>query len=91
MPESGDEFDRRPRSRCSRRCSPARRGRPLVTGNEVRLLRDAGENYPAWLEAIAAARRTIHFESYIIHDDETGQEFARALEGQGRARACGCA
>jgi cardiolipin synthase len=58
-------------------------GTPLVTGNEVRLLRDAGENYPAWLEAIAAARRTIHFESYIIHDDETGQEFARAL----RARA----
>ena len=58
-------------------------GTPLVNGNEVRLLRDAGENYPAWLEAIAAARRTIHFESYIIHDDETGQEFARAL----RARA----
>ena len=58
-------------------------GAPLVTGNEVRLLRDAGENYPAWLEAIATARRTIHFESYIIHDDETGQEFARAL----RARA----
>jgi len=54
-------------------------GAPLVAGNEVRLLRDAGENYPAWLEAIGAARRTIHFESYIIHDDETGQEFARAL------------
>jgi cardiolipin synthase len=58
-------------------------GAPLVTRNDVRLLRDASENYPAWLEAIAAARRTIHFESYIIHDDETGQEFARAL----RARA----
>jgi cardiolipin synthase A/B len=54
-------------------------GVPLVTGNAVRLLRDAGENYPAWHEAIAAARRTIHFESYIIHDDETGEEFARAL------------
>ena len=35
-------------------------GTPLVTGNEVRLLRAAGENYPAWLEAIAAARQTIH-------------------------------
>ncbi|MGH7383830.1 MAG: phospholipase D-like domain-containing protein, partial [Candidatus Rokuibacteriota bacterium] len=57
-------------------------GTPLVTGNEVRLLRDADENYPAWLEAIAAARRTIHFESYIIHDDETGQEFARALKAR---------
>ncbi len=57
-------------------------GTPLVTGNEVRLLRDAGENYPAWLEAIAGARRTIHFESYIIHDDETGLEFARALKAR---------
>ena len=57
-------------------------GTPLVAGNEVRLLRDAGENYPAWLEAIAAARRTIHFESYIIHDDETGQQFARALKAK---------
>jgi cardiolipin synthase len=60
-------------------------GTPLVSGNEVRLLRDAGENYPAWLEAIAAARRTIHFESYIIHDDETGQQFARALKARAAA------
>ncbi|MGH8567366.1 MAG: hypothetical protein ACREXU_04940, partial [Gammaproteobacteria bacterium] len=43
-------------------------GAPLIAGNAVRLLRDAGENYPAWLDAIAAAERTIHFESYIIHD-----------------------
>jgi cardiolipin synthase len=57
-------------------------GTPLVPGNEVRLLRDAGENYPAWLEAIAGARRTVHFESYIIHDDEAGQEFARALKAK---------
>ena len=48
-------------------------GTHLVTGNEVRLLRDAGENYPACLEAIAAARRTIHFESYIIHDARPGR------------------
>jgi len=57
-------------------------GTPLVPGNEVRLLRNAGENYPAWLEAIAGARRTVHFESYIIHDDEAGQEFARALKAK---------
>jgi cardiolipin synthase len=54
-------------------------GAPLIAGNLVRLLRDAEENYPAWLEAIASARRTIHFESYIIHEDETGREFADAL------------
>ena len=30
-------------------------GAPLVEGNSVRLLIDAKENYPAWLEAIGAA------------------------------------
>ncbi|MEX2221240.1 MAG: phospholipase D-like domain-containing protein [Candidatus Rokuibacteriota bacterium] len=60
-------------------------GAPLIPGNDVSLLKDAGQNYPAWLEAIGAARRTVHFESYIIHDDETGREFARALEARARA------
>ena len=59
-------------------------GAPLVEGNRVRLLRDAEENYPAWLEAIAAARHTIHFESYIIHEDATGYEFADALIARAR-------
>ena len=60
-------------------------GAPLITGNDVRLLKDAGQNYPAWREAIEAAAHTIHFESYIIHDDATGQEFARALAARARA------
>ena len=42
---------------------------PRRTGNLVRLLKDAAENYPAWLDAIAAARRTVDCEMYIIHDD----------------------
>lgn len=54
-------------------------GAPLVPGNSVRLLRDAGENYPRWLEAIAAAQRTVHFENYIIYDDAAGRRFADAL------------
>ena len=54
-------------------------GATLITGNAVRLLKDAEQNYPAWLEAIANARRTINFESFIIHDDEVGREFADAL------------
>jgi cardiolipin synthase len=54
-------------------------GAPLVEGNCVRLLKDARENYPAWLNAIATAKRHIHFESYIIHEDDTGREFADAL------------
>jgi cardiolipin synthase len=59
-------------------------GAPLVGGNRVRLLRDAEENYPAWLDCIRAARRTIHFESFIIHDDDVGREFAEALCAKAR-------
>jgi cardiolipin synthase A/B len=54
-------------------------GAPLLTGNRVRLLKDAQENYPAWLKAIRRARKRIHFECYIIHEDEVGREFAEAL------------
>jgi cardiolipin synthase A/B len=54
-------------------------GAPLVVGNRVRLLKDARENYPAWLDAIAAARHHVHFETYIIHEDTAGTTFAEAL------------
>ncbi len=60
-------------------------GAAPVGGNAVRILRDAGENYPAWLEAIAAARRTILFENYIIAGDATGREFVAALCERARA------
>jgi len=59
-------------------------GSPLVEGNAVRLLRDAPENYPAWLDAIATAERRIHFENYIIDADEIGQRFADALAAKAR-------
>jgi cardiolipin synthase len=60
-------------------------GARLVPGNDVRLLRDATENYPAWLDAIRGAQRTIYFESYIIYDDEAGVQFAEALAARARA------
>lgn len=59
-------------------------GAPLVAGNSIRLLKDAQENYPAWLEAIRAAKQRIHFESYIIHEDDTGRMFADALIAKAR-------
>ncbi len=54
-------------------------GAPLIGGNQVHLLADGRENYPRWLDAIRSARSHIHFESYFFLDDDTGQEFARAL------------
>ncbi|MGH7505855.1 MAG: phospholipase D-like domain-containing protein [Longimicrobiales bacterium] len=60
-------------------------GARLIQGNRVRLLRDAAENYPAWLDAIAAAERCVYFESYIIRDDASGRQFADALSAKARA------
>ena len=58
----------------------------------LRLLKDADEIYPAWLEAIRSAEKTVYFENYIIRGDKIGQQFsdaliARAKEGV-RVRLC---
>ena len=54
-------------------------GAPLIGGNQLRLLKDAQENYPAWLDAIASAKHVIFFETYIIRNDSEGKRFAEAL------------
>ncbi len=54
-------------------------GAPLIPGNRVRLLKDAAENYPAWIETLEGAKKFIHFESYIIHGDDIGRQFAEIL------------
>ena len=60
-------------------------GAPLVPGNHVRILKDATENYPAWLGAIHAAEHKIYFENYIVADDSIGREFVAALTAKARA------
>jgi magnesium-transporting ATPase (P-type) len=47
-------------------------------------LKDAAENYPAWISAIESAGRWIHFETYIIHDDAIGRRFADLLSAKAR-------
>src|SRR3989442_13455664 len=59
-------------------------GAPLVHGNAVRLLRDARENYPAWLDAIGTAAASVHFEMYMAHADEVGERFVDALVAKAR-------
>jgi cardiolipin synthase A/B len=59
-------------------------GAPLIASNRIRLLKDGAANYPAWLEAIRSARQWIHFESYIIHEDEIGRMFANVLAAKAR-------
>ena len=59
-------------------------GAAPVSGNRIRVLRDGPENFPAWLEAIASARRYVYFETYIFRGDRTGQEFVDALCARAR-------
>ena len=54
-------------------------GRPLTTGNRVRLLEDGPATYQAMLAAINAARDHINLETYIFEDDEVGRKFADVL------------
>ena len=58
-------------------------GAPLVGGNATRVLRDATENYPAWAEAIASAKTSVHVEMYIIHRDDVGRRFVAELADEG--------
>jgi cardiolipin synthase A/B len=59
-------------------------GAPLVAGNQVRVLRNGAENYPAWEQAIRDARSTIHIEMYIIHRDAVGRRFVDLLASRAR-------
>jgi cardiolipin synthase len=56
-----------------------------IPGNRVTLLFDGPEVYPAMLDRIAAARRWVHFDNYIIRADATGRRFADALIERARA------
>ncbi len=48
-------------------------------GNRLELFRNGGDFFPALLQAIHDAKRSIHLEFYIIRNDRTGQLFAEAL------------
>lgn len=56
-----------------------------VGPNRVALLRDGLQAFPAMLAAIAAARSTICFETYILKDDDLGLRFLGALMERARA------
>ena len=63
-------------------------GRAMAPGNAVQIYRDGDEAYPAMLDAIAAARRSVGLSSYIFRADEWGGRFIDALAAaQGRGVA----
>jgi cardiolipin synthase len=56
-----------------------------IGGNKIELLQNGDAFFPAMLEAIRHARRTINFESYIFYSDATGWQFRDALCERARA------
>lgn len=54
-------------------------GPPFVDGNQVRTLLNGDEIFPAMLQAIRSATKTVTFETYIYWSGDIGREFAQAL------------
>lgn len=60
-------------------------GAQLMPGNRVQALVNGDEFFPDMLKAIAAAQKTITFETYIYWSGEVGAQFTRALAERARA------
>jgi len=60
------------------------RDMPALLGNRIRLLRHGDEAYPAMLEAVEEACRSIHLQTYIIRPDRIGRRFMEVLSRKAR-------
>ena len=60
-------------------------GPGITSGNRVEALDNGVEIFPAMLEAIRGAERTINFETYIYWSGDIGREFSEALSERARA------
>ncbi|WP_370653270.1 phosphatidylserine/phosphatidylglycerophosphate/cardiolipin synthase family protein [Lacisediminimonas sp.] len=60
-------------------------GPPIVAGNRFDALQNGDQIFPAMLEAIGNAKRTICFETYIYWSGDIGQRFAQAFAQRARA------
>ncbi|BAY07614.1 cardiolipin synthase [Calothrix sp. NIES-2098] len=59
-------------------------GVPFTSGNAAELLIDGAKTYEAMLKAIAFATNYILLQSYIVNDDQAGDEFKQALIDKAR-------
>lgn len=53
--------------------------RTLRTGNQLTVLRGGQEAFPAMLEAMAAAEKSVCLETYILEADAVGERFADVM------------
>jgi cardiolipin synthase A/B len=60
-------------------------GVPVTAGNRIDVLKNGDQIFPAMLEAIDAAERSIDFLTFIYWNGEIGEEFAEHLSAKARA------
>src|SRR5690606_4935136 len=60
-------------------------GPSILEGNRTTELINGDQIFPAMLEAIRGARRSVLFETYIYWSGEIGERFAQALSDRARA------
>jgi len=60
-------------------------GPSITHGNRVTALQNGDEIFPAMLEAIRGAKRSITFETYIYWSGRIGEEFTQALSERAQA------
>lgn len=60
-------------------------GRPATTGNQVRVLRNGDQIFPAMLRAIRGAERTIDLLTFVYWTGDISREFADALSRRAAA------
>ena len=60
-------------------------GPPLLKGNKVTALENGDQIFPALLEAIRSAQRTITFENFLFKEGEISDAFAEALAERARS------
>jgi cardiolipin synthase len=60
-------------------------GPPVTSGNRYRVLVNGDEIFPAMLEGIQSATKTITFETFIYWSGEIGAKFAAALSEKARS------
>lgn len=59
-------------------------GPAVIGGNQVDPLNNGDEIFPAMIESIHAAKKTINFETYIYWSGDVGQDFSQALAERAR-------
>lgn len=58
---------------------------PPTTNNEIQVLTDGQEIFPAFIEAIKGAQKYIYLETYILRDDQIGTTVAGLLCAKAQA------